>query len=53
MCRGVDDLLDFASIEAVHRGTKSRGFRGAMLNPVQEAAVVNFHAVLDRYLSRV
>lgn len=43
---------DFASIEAVHRGMKSRGFRGAMLNPVQEAAVANFHTVLARYLSQ-
>jgi nitrite reductase/ring-hydroxylating ferredoxin subunit len=52
--RGQCEFLeeDFGNIEAVQRGTKSRGFRGAMLNPVQEAAVANFHAVLERYLSR-
>jgi phenylpropionate dioxygenase-like ring-hydroxylating dioxygenase large terminal subunit len=52
--RGQCEFLeeDFASIAAVNRGMKSRGFRGAVLNPVQEAAVVNFHAVLERYLSR-
>jgi hypothetical protein len=52
--RGQCEFLeeDFANIEAVNRGMKSRGFRGAVLNPVQEAAVANFHAVLDRYLGR-
>ncbi len=52
--RGQCEFLeeDFANIEAVNRGMKSRGFRGAMLNPVQETAVANFHAVLDRYLAR-
>ncbi|MCW5892028.1 MAG: aromatic ring-hydroxylating dioxygenase subunit alpha [bacterium] len=52
--RGQCEFLeeDFANLEAVSRGMKSRGFRGGILNPVQEAAVVNFHAVLERYLSR-
>lgn len=51
--RGQCEFLeeDFANIEAVNRGMKSRGFRGGVLNPVQEAAVANFHAVLDRYLA--
>ena len=35
----------------VTRGMKSRGYRGAMLNPVQEANLIHHHHMLDRYLS--
>jgi nitrite reductase/ring-hydroxylating ferredoxin subunit len=41
---------DFANMQAVNRGVKNRGFRGARTNPQQEASVSNFHAVLARYL---
>jgi len=42
---------DFANIEAVNRGVKSRGFRGCMLNPAQEVGVSHFQAVMKSYLT--
>lgn len=50
--RGQCEFLeeDFANLEAVHRGVKSRGFSGAMLNPIQEGTISNFHRVLRRYV---
>lgn len=47
-CSFLDE--DFTNLEAVHRGMKSRGFRGATLNPVQEKTVAHFHAMLRRFL---
>lgn len=41
---------DFANLEAVNRGVKSRGFRGGTLNPIQEASVVHFQSNLRGYL---
>jgi phenylpropionate dioxygenase-like ring-hydroxylating dioxygenase large terminal subunit len=50
--RGQCEFLeeDFSNIEAVNRGVKSRGFREAALNPVQEGGVAHFHDLLARYL---
>jgi phenylpropionate dioxygenase-like ring-hydroxylating dioxygenase large terminal subunit len=49
--RGQCEFLeeDFANMEAVHRGTKSKGWTGARTNPVQEVSVNNFHKVLRQY----
>lgn len=49
--KGQSEFLeeDFGNLEAVHRGVKSRGFRAAMLNPVQEATVAHFQAMLRKY----
>lgn len=41
---------DFSNIEAVQRGVKSRGFRAATLNPVQELTVAHFQNMLVKYL---
>jgi phenylpropionate dioxygenase-like ring-hydroxylating dioxygenase large terminal subunit len=40
---------DFANMEAVHQGVKSRGFRGARTNPRQEVPVINFHRALAEF----
>jgi phenylpropionate dioxygenase-like ring-hydroxylating dioxygenase large terminal subunit len=50
--RGQCEFLeeDFSNIEAVNRGVKSRGFRGVVLNPVQEGGVAHFQDLLTRYL---
>jgi phenylpropionate dioxygenase-like ring-hydroxylating dioxygenase large terminal subunit len=50
--RGQCEFLeeDFSNIEGVNRGVKSRGFRGVVLNPVQEAGVAHFHDLLARFL---
>ena len=42
---------DFANFTEITSGMRSRGFRGALLNPVQEANLLHHHRVLDRYLS--
>ncbi len=49
--RGNNPFLeeDFDNMEAVNRGMKSRAFRGAMFNPIQEAQIRHFHAMLDEY----
>lgn len=41
---------DFTNLEAVNRGVKSRGFRAATLNPVQESTIAHFHEMLGRFL---
>jgi phenylpropionate dioxygenase-like ring-hydroxylating dioxygenase large terminal subunit len=41
---------DFANMEAVQQGLKSRGFKGPRPNPVQERGVTNFHRVLAEYM---
>jgi phenylpropionate dioxygenase-like ring-hydroxylating dioxygenase large terminal subunit len=42
---------DFQNMGEIQQGMKSRGFKGARPNPVQERAISNFHAVLHRYLA--
>jgi phenylpropionate dioxygenase-like ring-hydroxylating dioxygenase large terminal subunit len=41
---------DFQNMAEIQQGMKSRGFRGARPNPVQEQAISNMHAELRRYL---
>lgn len=41
---------DFQNMGEVQKGMRSRGFRGARTNPVQERAISNFHATLHHYL---
>jgi phenylpropionate dioxygenase-like ring-hydroxylating dioxygenase large terminal subunit len=43
---------DFQNMGEVQKGMKSRGFRGARTNPLQETTISNFHRVLYRYLSQ-
>jgi phenylpropionate dioxygenase-like ring-hydroxylating dioxygenase large terminal subunit len=43
---------DFANMADVQRGMKSKGFRSAILNPVQERKVINFHENLARFMGR-
>lgn len=42
---------DFSNMPEVQRGMHSRGFPGARPNPKQEATIINFHAVLARYMN--
>jgi phenylpropionate dioxygenase-like ring-hydroxylating dioxygenase large terminal subunit len=48
---GLINDQDFGNFVEITRGMKSRGFRQALLNPVQEANIVHHHEVLDRYLT--
>jgi phenylpropionate dioxygenase-like ring-hydroxylating dioxygenase large terminal subunit len=41
---------DFENMAAVQRGMKSRGFKGARPNPLQETAISNFHRALADFL---
>jgi len=41
---------DFANMEWVQKGMKSRGFRGTLPNPHQERKITNFHRVLSQYM---
>ena len=41
---------DFANMEAVQKGLKSRGFDGNRPSPVEEQAIANFHRVLSQYI---
>jgi len=41
---------DLENIPKVQKGMRSRGFRGARPNPVQERAIANFHRVLRRFM---
>ena len=43
---------DFANMQWVQKGMKSRGFRGTLPNPHQERKVTNFHRNLARYMGR-
>jgi phenylpropionate dioxygenase-like ring-hydroxylating dioxygenase large terminal subunit len=43
---------DFDNMGDVQRGMKSRGFRGARTNPLQEATVSNFHKTLLDYVRK-
>jgi hypothetical protein len=42
---------DYANMEHVQRGMKSRGCSGLRLNPRQESNVLHMHRVIDRYLA--
>lgn len=41
---------DFANMEWVQKGMKSRGFRGTLPNPHQEQKITNFHRNLAKYM---
>ncbi|HZP27622.1 MAG TPA: aromatic ring-hydroxylating dioxygenase subunit alpha [Acidimicrobiia bacterium] len=41
---------DYANMEHVQTGMKSRGFKGLHLNPRQECNVLHMHRVIDEYL---
>lgn len=41
---------DFANMEWVQKGMKSRGFRGTLPNPHQEQKITNFHRHLSRFM---
>lgn len=41
---------DFANMKFVHKGMKSRGFRGALPNPHQEQKIINAHRNLAEYM---
>lgn len=43
-------MQDFANMEFVQRGLKSRGFKGIRPSPKQEGIVLNFHRQLARYM---
>ena len=43
---------DFQNFEQVQRGMKSRGFRGARTNPLQESEIPNMHRALAEYIAR-
>jgi hypothetical protein len=41
---------DFQNMPQVQRGMRSRGYAGAMPNPLQEKTVINFHRNLAAYM---
>ena len=43
---------DYANMERVQAGMKSRGFKGLRLNPRQESNLLHMHRVIDEYLDR-
>ena len=44
---------DFQNMGEVQQGMKSRGFRGARTNPLQESTISNFHRALREYVDRL
>ena len=42
---------DIANMAEVQLGMKSRAFRVARPNPIQEVEIINFHETIDRYLA--
>ena len=42
---------DFSNLGEVQRGLKSRGYKGARTNPVQERAIPHFHRTLREFLT--
>ncbi len=48
---GLINNQDFGNLVEIAKGLKSRGYRGALLNPVQEANIIHHHQVIDQYLS--
>ncbi len=47
---GTINNQDFGTFVEVTRGMKSAGYRGARLNPVQEANIIHHERMIDRYL---
>jgi hypothetical protein len=43
---------DFANMKWVHKGMKSRGFKGALPNPHQEQKIINAHRNLAQFMGR-
>ena len=43
---------DFANVAEVQKGMKSKGFKGARPNPLQEVAVLNFHQALTEFMDK-
>ena len=41
---------DFANMKFVHKGMKSRGYRGALPNPHQEQKIINMHRNLAAFM---
>jgi hypothetical protein len=41
---------DFANMREVQKGMRSRGFRGALPNPLQEETVTNIHRNLAKFM---
>jgi hypothetical protein len=41
---------DFGNLPHMQEGIRSRGFRGAILNPVQEQIIANFHQHLRKFV---
>ncbi len=50
--KGKNPILeqDFANMLVVHKGTRSRGWKGARPNPFQESNVYNLHRVVHQYI---
>ena len=48
-CNGILEQ-DFSNLLAVQKGIRSRGFKAARPNPVQETQVANFHRVLHGFI---
>ncbi len=48
---GLINNQDFGNLVEISKGLRSRGYRGALLNPVQEANIIHHHRVIDQYLS--
>jgi phenylpropionate dioxygenase-like ring-hydroxylating dioxygenase large terminal subunit len=44
-------IQDYENMGDVHRGMRSRGFRGSRTNPKQEVAVSNFHRALHEFIA--
>ena len=43
---------DFQNMTNVQQGMKSRGFKGARTNPLQETSVSNFHRALREFIAQ-
>ena len=41
---------DFSNLRATQRGMRSRGWAGAVTNPVQELSISHFHRILHEYI---
>ena len=50
--KGKNPILeqDFSNMIAVHKGTRSRGWKGARPSPIQENGVYNIHRVLHAFM---
>jgi Ring hydroxylating alpha subunit (catalytic domain) len=50
--KGKNPILeqDFSNMIAVHKGMRSRGWKGARPSPIQESNVYNLHRVLHDYI---